>query len=414
MPLSTTSQPQPATSVAESGPTKTFGCDAVSRQRVAQGRLGRGISNGHHVDTEPRGLRGEHVDATPAGRQTHDPETVGRTRDHVDRLGPDGPGGSQDHDVAHAFIVSQRTPPEGRPRGIRSNRPERRVGLGVDMPAHSVSRRRRTTMTRLAVALVALAGCIALGPSATAVPAPMAAAPSAVTAAADARPNIFFYNLDDLRDALPGGIDPLQFMPKVRQWMAVGTRYTQHFVAEPSCCPSRSSLMTGRYPHNNGDPAAVAGTELRPRRTRWRATCRAPATRPTSTASSSRPGRRRRVPPCFDHSTVMWGGYNNVATKVDGVSKKSYRLLDDRARRARPRVRHPGARERQAVPPLRDPAGPALGGRHRVRRHRGASRGARHEVRERPSAAARACRSPTERQAGLRAQPELHDRAGAR
>ena len=36
-------------------------------------------------------------------------------------------------------------------------------------------------------------------------------------------PNIFFYNLDDLRDAFPGGIDPLQFMPKVRQWMAAGT-----------------------------------------------------------------------------------------------------------------------------------------------------------------------------------------------
>jgi len=27
------------------------------------------------------------------------------------------------------------------------------------------------------------------------------------TAAATARPNIFFYNLDDLRDAFPGGID---------------------------------------------------------------------------------------------------------------------------------------------------------------------------------------------------------------
>ena len=27
-------------------------------------------------------------------------------------------------------------------------------------------------------------------------------------------PNVFFYNLDDLRDALPGQVDPLQFMPK--------------------------------------------------------------------------------------------------------------------------------------------------------------------------------------------------------
>jgi arylsulfatase A-like enzyme len=28
-------------------------------------------------------------------------------------------------------------------------------------------------------------------------------------------------------------------------------------------------------------------------------------------------------PPCFDHSTVIWGGYNDVASKVDGVSKKT-------------------------------------------------------------------------------------------
>ena len=41
------------------------------------------------------------------------------------------------------------------------------------------------------------------------------------------KPNIFFYNLDDLRDAFPGGVDPLQFMPKTRQWMAGGTRYAQ-------------------------------------------------------------------------------------------------------------------------------------------------------------------------------------------
>ena len=34
--------------------------------------------------------------------------------------------------------------------------------------------------------------------------------------------------------------------------MADGRRYTQMFVADPSCCPSRASLMTGRYPHNNG------------------------------------------------------------------------------------------------------------------------------------------------------------------
>ncbi len=41
-------------------------------------------------------------------------------------------------------------------------------------------------------------------------------------------------------------------MPKTRAWMADGRRYTQMFVADPSCCPSRAAMMTGRYPHNNG------------------------------------------------------------------------------------------------------------------------------------------------------------------
>src|SRR5262245_2940608 len=66
-------------------------------------------------------------------------------------------------------------------------------------------------------------------------------------AAAVTRPNIFIYHLDDLRDQIPGSsFDPLQFMPKARNWMSQGRRYTQSFVNDPSCCPSRSSMMTGR------------------------------------------------------------------------------------------------------------------------------------------------------------------------
>src|SRR5262245_38701918 len=79
---------------------------------------------------------------------------------------------------------------------------------------------------------------------------PRESAPAAAAAATG--PNIFLYNLDDLRDAFPGGIDPLQYMPKTRQWMGDGRRFTQSFVVDPSCCPSRSAMMTGRYPHNNG------------------------------------------------------------------------------------------------------------------------------------------------------------------
>jgi arylsulfatase A-like enzyme len=141
-------------------------------------------------------------------------------------------------------------------------------------------------------------------------------------AAAAAKPNIFVYNLDDLRDAFPGGIDPLQFMPKVRSWMAQGTRFTQSFVADPSCCPSRSSLMTGRYPHNNGVRAQQDGPKFDSAHSMACYLQNAGyATYEDGKFLTTWP--RNKVPPCFSHSTVMWGGYNNVAVNVDGAGRTS-------------------------------------------------------------------------------------------
>jgi N-acetylglucosamine-6-sulfatase len=140
-------------------------------------------------------------------------------------------------------------------------------------------------------------------------------------AAAAGAPSIFFSNLDDLRDAFPGAIDPLQFMPKTRAWMAAtGRRYTQTFVADPSCCPSRSSLMTGRYPHNNGVLDQQDGPLFDgPHSMACYLRSAGYATYLDGKFLTTWP--KTQLPPCFDHSTVMWGGYNNVSVKVDGVSR---------------------------------------------------------------------------------------------
>ena len=139
--------------------------------------------------------------------------------------------------------------------------------------------------------------------------------------AADA-PNIFFYNLDDLRDAFPGGIDPLRYMPKTRAWMADGLRYTQTFVASPSCGPSRASLMTGRYPHDNG----VHDQQMGPRFDGSHSMAcylrdAGYATYEDGKFLTTWPRDQR--PPCFSHSTVMWGGYEDVGVKVDGVPQQA-------------------------------------------------------------------------------------------
>ena len=144
-------------------------------------------------------------------------------------------------------------------------------------------------------------------------------APSAVAAPPGA-PHVFFYNLDDLRDALPGQVDPLSFMPKAKAWMADGRRYTQTTVGVPSCCPSRAALMTGRYPHNNGVLRQSQGPLFDGAHS---LACYLQAGGYTTYIAGKflTTWPRTTVPPCYTHSTVMWGGYTDVAVRVDGVSQ---------------------------------------------------------------------------------------------
>ncbi|MEA2485015.1 MAG: hypothetical protein QOD46_126 [Actinomycetota bacterium] len=59
------------------------------------------------------------------------------------------------------------------------------------------------------------------------------------------RPNILIIVTDDQR----GG---LGVMPKTRHIFGRGgTDFSNAFVSDPLCCPSRASIFTGRYPHNH-------------------------------------------------------------------------------------------------------------------------------------------------------------------
>ena len=60
------------------------------------------------------------------------------------------------------------------------------------------------------------------------------------------RPNIVFILTDDLSWNL------VQYMPHVLQMQKEGVTFTNYFVTDSLCCPSRSSIFTGRYPHNTG------------------------------------------------------------------------------------------------------------------------------------------------------------------
>jgi N-acetylglucosamine-6-sulfatase len=58
--------------------------------------------------------------------------------------------------------------------------------------------------------------------------------------------NIIFILTDDL------SMNLLQYMPNVQQMQKDGATFVNYFVTDSLCCPSRSSIFTGKFPHNTG------------------------------------------------------------------------------------------------------------------------------------------------------------------
>ena len=63
---------------------------------------------------------------------------------------------------------------------------------------------------------------------------------------APTRPNVVLILTDDLSWNL------VQYMPHVQQMQREGLTFSNYFVTDSLCCPSRASIFTGRYPHNTG------------------------------------------------------------------------------------------------------------------------------------------------------------------
>ena len=60
------------------------------------------------------------------------------------------------------------------------------------------------------------------------------------------KPNIVFILTDDLSWNL------VQYMPNVLAMQKEGTTFANYFVTDSLCCPSRSTIFTGKLPHNTG------------------------------------------------------------------------------------------------------------------------------------------------------------------
>ena len=66
-----------------------------------------------------------------------------------------------------------------------------------------------------------------------------------ITAGAQ-HPNIVFVLADDY------AMNLVEHMPQLQKMQADGRTMDRHFVVDSLCCPSRSSIFTGRYPHTTG------------------------------------------------------------------------------------------------------------------------------------------------------------------
>ena len=85
--------------------------------------------------------------------------------------------------------------------------------------------------------LVVLACALAFAPASSGAPASLEAAE---------RPNVLIVVTDDQR------VDTFGAMPRTRRWFERGgTKFPNTFATTPLCCPSRASIMSGRYAHNH-------------------------------------------------------------------------------------------------------------------------------------------------------------------
>src|SRR6188474_566306 len=60
------------------------------------------------------------------------------------------------------------------------------------------------------------------------------------------KPNIIFILTDDYASNL------VDFMPNLKAMQKEGVTFSNYYVSNSLCCPSRSSIFTGMLPHNNG------------------------------------------------------------------------------------------------------------------------------------------------------------------
>jgi arylsulfatase A-like enzyme len=146
------------------------------------------------------------------------------------------------------------------------------------------------------------------------------------------RPNILIFVTDDQR-----ATNTLWVMPKTKRYFQRhGVRFTNAFAVTPLCCPSRATILTGRYAHNtgvrgNGPPRSLDPSTMFPR------LLRQAGYRTAIAGKFLNSWGLNRAPPFFDRFATGGSPYFDPEFNVNGTVKTvngySTTLVGDFARR---------------------------------------------------------------------------------
>jgi arylsulfatase A-like enzyme len=137
-------------------------------------------------------------------------------------------------------------------------------------------------------------------------------------------PNVLIILTDDQRLA-----GTMEVMPKTTEWLGEGgTAFPNAYVTTPVCCPSRASILTGQYVHNNGVRTNDDADRLEPDHLLQAELGRAGYRTAIVGKYLVRPGPYDDPaevgidPPGFDAWRIFLGGYRNTLFNVDGELKR--------------------------------------------------------------------------------------------
>ena len=137
------------------------------------------------------------------------------------------------------------------------------------------------------------------------------------------RPNILIIVTDDQRT------DSLMVMPSVQKWFQrQGVTYPNAYVGTPLCCPSRATIMTGRYAHNHGVVDNSAHHTL-DQRTTLQHQLRRTGYKTAIVGKYFNGWPLQKKPRYFDRWSIFRSGYYNTKFAIDGKVRTIARYATD-------------------------------------------------------------------------------------